>query len=662
MRSFARTHLAPRAVAADLAPHPSVGQLAPGLDGLVEEAGRAGLFSDLLPRPLGSASPALLRFGLAMPQALKVEEFAAVDGGLMLLLSAHALGVAPVLLGGDLGQLRRVLLPAFRESERGAPHLFAYAITEPGGGSDVEDAHGAATHRPGVTARRVDGGWRLSGTKCYISGGDIAQTIVVFAALEGEGMASWTAFIVRRGDAGLRISRTEHKLGMRASGAAEVQLDEVFVADADVVGGVRRGWALNRATLNLSRIPVGAMGVGLARAATEAAEDFACRFRLADRPLVDYQEIQLALAEMHARTLAARAMVWAAARQTQARQAEASAVKFHVTDTARAVCELAMDLIGNHSILHEERVERALRDARLTQIFEGTNQINRLAVIEDQQDRLLARIAEIAAPTEHRSDTMSRDAFFDVPRTTHTTSQGPVELPILYRDVTTVVPLFTVARAAAVELLADTDLEPVCIGERHAVVGLAFYEYRDTTVGVYNEVGTAMFVSRRGERVRLGLADLLRAPVNRTVGMYVIDLPVTTAIANAAGRELWGYPKFVTAIALQLRGREVLGSVRDPDGDGDICSLRGRLGPSMPVPPLSLMTYSHLDGALMRTHVDVRGTTQAHTAGTVRLTIGESTHPMASRLRALGLDGARPRLVLATDRFQSLLHAGTRLR
>jgi alkylation response protein AidB-like acyl-CoA dehydrogenase len=195
-----------------------------------------------------------------MPQALKVEEFAAVDGGLMLLLSAHALGVAPVLLGGDLGQLRRVLLPAFRESERGAPHLFAYAITEPGGGSDVEDAHGAATHRPGVTARRVDGGWRLSGTKCYISGGDIAQTIVVFAALEGEGMASWTAFIVRRGDAGLRISRTEHKLGMRASGAAEVQLDEVFVADADVVGGVRRGWALNRATLNLSRIPVGAMG------------------------------------------------------------------------------------------------------------------------------------------------------------------------------------------------------------------------------------------------------------------------------------------------------------------------------------------------------------------------------------------------------------------
>lgn len=396
MRAFAETHLAPRAAAADLAPHPAVGALAPGLDALLVAAGRAGLLSDLLPRPLGAASPALIRHGLALPQALKVEELAAVDGGLMLLVSAHALGVAPVLLGGDLGQLRRVLLPAFRASERGAPHVFAYAITEPAAGSDVEDGHGAASYRPGVVARRAPGGWRLTGTKCFISGGDIASTVVVFAALDGEGMASWTAFLVPRGAPGFHVVRTEHKLGMRASGAAELRLDEVYVPDADVVGGPRQGWALNRATLNLSRIPVGAMGVGFARAATAAAEDFACRFRLAGRPLVDYQEVQLALAEMHARTLAARAMVWAAARQPQARQAEAASVKFHATDTARAVCELAMDLLGNHAVLHSERVERALRDARLTQIFEGTNQINRLAVIEDQQERLLARVAASA--------------------------------------------------------------------------------------------------------------------------------------------------------------------------------------------------------------------------------------------------------------------------
>lgn len=254
---------------------------------------------------------------------------------------------------------------------------------------------------------------------------------------------------------------------------------------------------------------------------------------------------------------------------------------------------------------------------------------------------------------------MSRpDTFFDVPRTVHPTSQGPVELPILYRDVTTVVPLFTVARARAAALLDGTGLEPAPLPGDRATVALAFYEYRDTSVGVYNEVGTAVFVVRRGERPRLGLADLVRPPARRTVGMYVVDLPVTTAIANAAGRELWGYPKFVTEIPFHLAGREVDTAVRDPDGRGEICALVGRLGRALPVPPLSLMTYTRHDGVLWRTHVDVRGRTLAHAAGSVRLTVGASPHPMAERLRALGLDGARPRLVLASDRFQSLLHAG----
>jgi hypothetical protein len=254
---------------------------------------------------------------------------------------------------------------------------------------------------------------------------------------------------------------------------------------------------------------------------------------------------------------------------------------------------------------------------------------------------------------------MFDDAFFAVPRTTHATSQGPVELPILYRDVTTVVPIFTVRHADAAAVLDGTGLEPVRVRGDRAAVALAFYEYRDTSVGVYNEVGTAVFAVRRGERARLGLADLVRAPARRTVGMYVVDLPVTTAIANAAGRELWGYPKFVTDIPFRLDGRELRGAVLDPDGAGQICAIAGRLGRSVPVPPLSLMTYSRRDGALVRTHVDVRGVTRAHAPGTVALTVGASAHPMARRLRALGLDGARPTVVLATDRFQSLLHAGT---
>jgi len=151
---------------------------------------------------------------------------------------------------------------------------------------------------------------------------------------------------------------------------------------------VRGGWALNRATLNLSRIPVAAMAVGFARAATEHATRFACTTRLGRKALVDYQDVQLALAEMHAETQAARAMVWEVARRRPTRQGEAASAKFHCTDVARRVCESAMDLMGNHSVLPDADVERVFRDVRLTQIFEGTNQINRLAWIEDEQERL----------------------------------------------------------------------------------------------------------------------------------------------------------------------------------------------------------------------------------------------------------------------------------
>jgi len=390
VRAFAVRHLRPRALGADLEPHPPLGECSRANLDLLRAAGQEGLLSDLLPRPFGSMHPRLLSHAPFLPQALKAEELAAVDGGLMLLVCAHDLGVAPLVLSGDMRTVRRHLLPAFRASEKGEPHLFAYAITEPAAGSDVEDGHGAALHRPGVVARRLPGGgYGIRGRKCFISGGDIARAVVVFAALEGEGVESWTAFLVHRGAPGFRVARTELKMGMRASGAAELELDDVSVAEDAVIGGLRNGWALNRATLNMSRIPVAAMAVGFARAATEAATSFACRFHLAGKPLVDFQEVQLALAQMMAETAAARSMVWQTASRRPARQAEASAAKFYCSDAARRVCEMAMDLMSNQSVLHENGVEKALRDARLTQIFEGTNEINRLGVIEDDQERLL---------------------------------------------------------------------------------------------------------------------------------------------------------------------------------------------------------------------------------------------------------------------------------
>jgi hypothetical protein len=252
------------------------------------------------------------------------------------------------------------------------------------------------------------------------------------------------------------------------------------------------------------------------------------------------------------------------------------------------------------------------------------------------------------------------DRFFDVPRTTHATSAGPVELPILYHDVTSVLALFHGSAAGARTLLAGTGLEPGLVRGERAVVAMAFYDYRRTSAGPYLEVGTAIFVVRAGERPsRLGMLDLLRPPARRRLGAYVVDLPVTTALACAAGRELWGYPKFVTGITLRCAGRDLDSAVLDPDATGaTICRLAGRLGGGVPAPPLSLMTYSRRGDQLLRTHVTVRGRMVAHRPGSAVLEVGASSHRMAANLHTLGLAGARPFTVVTTDRFQSRLDAG----
>ncbi len=253
------------------------------------------------------------------------------------------------------------------------------------------------------------------------------------------------------------------------------------------------------------------------------------------------------------------------------------------------------------------------------------------------------------------------DRFFRVPRIPRQTSEGVVELPILYYEVSNLVAVFDAPLEATAKLLEGTGLVPVAFGHR-AGIALSFYDYRETSVGRYNEVGTAILAVRRADpRPRLGWADLLLPPRRRTIGAYVLDLPVTTKAANAAGRELWGYPKFVTDIPLLLAGRDFECSVMDPAGRDAILRLHGHMGPGLPAPPLSLMTYTLLDGALVRTHVDVRGMVTACSPGDLRLAVGPSAHPMAEHLRALDLDGARPWAVLRTDRFQSKLHAGEKV-
>ncbi|WP_029770566.1 acyl-CoA dehydrogenase family protein [Pseudogulbenkiania sp. MAI-1] len=389
-RAFAEQYLAPAAHELDLAPHLPAGQCHPLAEQIMRAAGKQGWLSYFMPAPFGNMPWRAVPHAPIWQSCLVLEEFSRACGGLMLLLSAHHLGCMPLILSGEAGTILRHLLPVYRSCERGEPHLVAFAITEPGAGSDAEEGHGAQVYRPGVVATPTAGGYLLNGRKCFISGGDLAKSATVFAALQGEGMESWTCFYVDCSTPGYKVVRTELKMGMRASGAAEIELTDVFVPGDRVIGGLRKGWALNRATLNASRIPVASMGLGFARAATETAIEFARRYRLGGKPLIHYQDVQLHLATMVAETRAMRSLIWQEAKAAwRPRQLNASLCKFHVTDRAQHVCEMGLDLLADHGGLHEHKLEKIFRDVRLTRIFEGTNQINRLSLIEDWQAQLL---------------------------------------------------------------------------------------------------------------------------------------------------------------------------------------------------------------------------------------------------------------------------------
>jgi len=378
-REFAESHIAPHALTADLDPK-SV-----DVKALFVESARRGFQTELLPWPLGTMKYRALARSFLLGQALKSEEFCAACGGLGNALLSHELGLAPMFVCGDLGAVLGPMRRIYREIRRGEPAIAAFAITEPEAGSDVQDTEGAASARVGCRATRVDGGWRISGRKVFISDGAVARWVTLFAAEQGRGMESWSCYLLDKSMEGFSVGRSEKKMGQRAADASELILEDVFVPDNRVIGAVGAGWAINRNVLNYSRLVVGAIALGIARGAFERALDSCHAVRLGDRPLISYQEVQLALADMLMKLSAMRATVWQAAHYRVPFQAAGSIAKVFCTDTAWEVCNQAMELLGDHGYLHRHGVEKAARDARLTQIYEGTNQINRLAIFESQQ-------------------------------------------------------------------------------------------------------------------------------------------------------------------------------------------------------------------------------------------------------------------------------------
>lgn len=218
-----------------------------------------------------------------------------------------------------------------------------------------------------------------------------------------------------------------------------------------------------------------------------------------------------------------------------------------------------------------------------------------------------------------------------------------VALPIRYIDNRCLAATFLTDYERAVQVLEGTRLQAVPQEDGKAVVVYLCWEYRQTDIGPYNEVAVTV---------------LALAPDDPIPAIYVADLPVTTEVANRAGRELWGYNKFVTDIQVKGDGKRFSTIVYDPQHEL-ISSLEGIRGVSVPVPPTDLYSFSVLDSQIIKTFVQIPTPWHASGGEGFLLRVGDSTHRMATNLRTLGLDGACPALVQYADPFQSLLFPGS---
>jgi hypothetical protein len=218
-------------------------------------------------------------------------------------------------------------------------------------------------------------------------------------------------------------------------------------------------------------------------------------------------------------------------------------------------------------------------------------------------------------------------------------------LPIRYFDVQCLVATFLAAPDRASELLESAGLQPVLQEDGRAVVDLYCIEYRKTDIGPYNEVG---------------LTVRAKAPGDPIAANYVVNLPVTTAVANQAGREIWGYNKFVAVIDVNSQGQAFSTVLRDSDLE-IIGALDGARGLSAPAPATDILTFSLAQGRLIKTAIRVLTPSLASSGDSFVFKVGTSRHPMTSNLRTLSLDGAHPVLIHYTDPFQALLFPGRAL-
>lgn len=357
-RAFARDRLAPTAAARDKAHAFPASEL--------KQMGELGFLGMLVPESFGGSEAGMVAYALAL------EEIAAGDGACSTIMSVHSsVGCMPILKFGTPAQKERFL----PQLASGA-WIGGFALTEPQAGSD------AASLR--TRARREGDHYVLSGTKQFITSGRNGQVVIVFAVTDPDaGKKGISAFIVPTDTPGYEVVRVEDKLGQHGSDTCQIAFNDMRLPADLRLGAPGEGLKIALSNLEGGRIGIAAQSVGMARAALEAARDYARERVTFGQPIIAHQAIAFRLADMATRLEAARQLVLHAAQLREAGQpclTEASMAKLFASETAEAVCSAAIQIHGGYGYLSDFPVERIYRDVRVCQIYEGTSDVQRIVI------------------------------------------------------------------------------------------------------------------------------------------------------------------------------------------------------------------------------------------------------------------------------------------
>ena len=307
----------------------------------------------------------------ALATCIIIEEVARACGSASLIPAVNKLGSLPLILGGNKEQKERWLRPLTQGKG------FSYCLSESEAGSDASALK--------TTAVRKGDGWVINGSKKWISNAGESEFYTVIAQSDSSlGSKGITAFVIEKSDPGVSFGAPEKKMGFRGSPTREVYFDNVEIGDDRRIGEVGKGFALAMDTLDHTRITIAAQALGLAQGAFDVANKYSHERKQFGKEIFDFQGVQFMLADMAIGIESARALTYAAAAKSERGDKDlrffSASSKTYATDVAMKVTTDAVQVLGGYGYVSDYPVERMMRDAKLTQIYEGTNQIQRIVI------------------------------------------------------------------------------------------------------------------------------------------------------------------------------------------------------------------------------------------------------------------------------------------